>query len=194
MLTFEMVYRQVKSHTLIDESRCLQLWKHVQQVESVSGDIAECGCFKGGSARLICHAQRFLKRVHLFDTFSGIPEEQREKEDHTAGKFSSREDDVREYLKDCPWVEFHPGLVPGTLTAIADKTFSFVHLDMDLYFPTIEALHFFWPRMNDGGIIMLDDYRALKGINKAVEHFSEETGIDFVHTANVQCKFTKGEA
>ena len=49
---------------------------------------------------------------------------------------------------------FHPGRVPDTLADFDQQArFSFVHLDMDIYEPTLQACRWFWPRMVPGGII-----------------------------------------
>ena len=48
---------------------------------------------------------------------------------------------------------------------------SFVHIDVDLYQPTRDSLEFFYPRMNDGGIIIVDDFACsvCPGATRAVE-------------------------
>jgi hypothetical protein len=54
--------------------------------------------------------------------------------------------------------------------------FCFVHLDFDLYQPTIEGLKYFYPRMVSGGIILLHDYfsKGLKGVKQAVSDYSKK--------------------
>ena len=51
----------------------------------------------------------------------------------------------------------------------------FVHLDMDIYEPTIFALKFFNDRLVKGGVILLDDYGfdTCPGIPRAVQEFTE---------------------
>ena len=52
-------------------------------------------------------------------------------------------------------------------------SFGFVHLDMDIYSPTIFALNYFEKKMVKGGVILLDDYGFMScpGIEKAVSEF-----------------------
>jgi len=52
----------------------------------------------------------------------------------------------------------------------------FVHIDVDLYQPTLAALEYFYPRLAAGGIIVCDDYGSLSfpGAYKAVEEFSRK--------------------
>ena len=56
---------------------------------------------------------------------------------------------------------------------MADKTFSFVHIDVDLYEPAKDSLEFFYPRMAEGGIILMDDYGlgTCPGVTSAGQEF-----------------------
>ena len=56
----------------------------------------------------------------------------------------------------------HPGL-----------RIALLHLDMDLYEPTLEALKAFWPRILTGGVVLLDEYaiREWPGESEALEEF-----------------------
>ena len=50
---------------------------------------------------------------------------------------------------------------------------SLLHLDMDLYEPTLAALKAFWPRLLTGGVVLFDEYaiREWPGESEAVEEF-----------------------
>lgn len=41
---------------------------------------------------------------------------------------------------------------------VADKLFSFVHLDLDLETGTLAALEFFYPRLAPGALLVADDF------------------------------------
>ena len=41
---------------------------------------------------------------------------------------------------------------------MADRKFALVHIDVDLHAPTRDSLEFFYPRMSEGGVIIVDDY------------------------------------
>jgi O-methyltransferase len=65
---------------------------------------------------------------------------------------------VRENIhRQFPRAELHPGWIPSAFSAVAGRSFSFVHLDVDLYQPTLDSLDFF-PRLADGGAIITDNY------------------------------------
>jgi O-methyltransferase len=53
------------------------------------------------------------------------------------------------------------------------ERFSFVHLDVDLYQPTMDSLEFFYGKMSPGNIILCDDYGFVTcpGAKKAMDSF-----------------------
>lgn len=70
------------------------------------------------------------------------------------------------------------GFFPDTALNVKDF-FCYVHLDMDIYQSTMDGLKFFWPRMVEQGIIMIDDYYNdhCPGVKKAVDEFCAANGI-----------------
>jgi len=157
-----------------------QLFVAVRSVKKIKGDIAEVGTYRGGSAKLICEAKED-KPLHLFDTFGGMPEINEEVDlpivngaIHRAiegGGFNVSLEQVKNYLKEYKDVYFYKGLFPITAEPVKGKSFSFVHLDVDIYKSTMDCLNFFYPRMSKGGIILVHDYRTLPGVTRAVNEF-----------------------
>lgn len=128
------------------------------------GKCVECGVYTGGVTRMMLDAYR---DVIAFDTFEGIK---------GAGEFDLHQDgdydagDVTKYIQGAEIVR---GEIPYTFNGRDDTDIAFVHLDMDIYEPTRAALAYFYPRMREGGIIVLDDYGfwTTPGIKKAVDEF-----------------------
>lgn len=142
--------------------------------QRIAGDIVEVGCYKGGSAKIICEFKG-KKALHLFDTFEGHPVASQFVPDrHPKGRFAVPLKEVKEYLTDYKEVYFYKGVFPNeTSTQIKDKTFSLVHLDLDLAEGIMSSLEFFYPRMNKGGIILIHDYSTylIEDVNKVVDKF-----------------------
>lgn len=144
-------------------------------VASVEGDTAECGAFRGASSYLICRRIVGMgKKHHVFDSFEGLSDPRAEDGAYwKGGDLSSGEGVIRDSLKDFNNVVYHKGWIPHKFYEVEDSKFSFVHLDVDLYQPTIDSLEFFYERVSPGGIILCDDYGFITcpGAKKAMDSF-----------------------
>lgn len=143
-----------------------------------AGDLAECGVFRGASAYLMAKAiarDGGGRELHLFDSFSGLSAPGPVDGGHwRAGDLSCSADMVAANLE--PFFEnvrLYPGWIPTRFKEVASKQFALVHLDVDLYQPTADALAFFYPRMNPGGVIICDDYGfdTCPGARRAMDEF-----------------------
>jgi O-methyltransferase len=137
-----------------------------------AGDIAECGVYRGGTARIL--AQFAEDRAYLFDTFSGMPDTDPVKDIYKAGDFSDTSlESVREYLADFRNVKSIAGMIPESLKVVADCQFAFVHIDLDIYASIKAACEFFYPRLQPGGTLLFDDYGHANcpGARAAVDEF-----------------------
>jgi hypothetical protein len=160
--------KKAEDRSLLSEDRLGAIAEFVRQTERLPGAMAECGCFRGGAAKVIgtvCPR----KRLHLFDTFEGLPADETMAGVHKAGEFAADRAEVEDFLGGLN-VRIHQGIFPETAGGLEGESFSFVHLDLDLYEPTLAALQFFWPRMVPGGVIVLDDvdWPLTPGVNRAL--------------------------
>jgi hypothetical protein len=174
----------VPKRTLLAYSRLYMFWQVIQNVARVPGAIAEIGTYKGGSAYFIARASATFVGpdvpVHVFDTFEGHPEAAITEHDvhQKARKFSATSyDDVREYLSPFPHVQVHKGDISTLLPSLTEPSYRFVHVDTDLYRPTVACLDYFGARLSPGGVIVVDDYASPKcpGVPKAVLEYLQRT-------------------
>ena len=196
---FSRVYAEVgirQEKTMLNSSDLCHIHSAVKATAKVEGDIAEVGVFRGGSARVICQA-RDGKKLHLFDTFEGLPEAGDLDIKFVNGKpfgeseFSEPIERVKDFLKDHREVHFYKGLFPETAEAVEDVRFSFVHMDVDLYQSTKDCLEFFYPRLNRGGIILSHDYPFVKGVKKAIDDFFRDREEPVVSLLDKQAMIVK---
>lgn len=157
----------------------------------LDGDMAEVGVYQGSSAKIICAANGG-KRLHLFDTFAGLPkpsatEQGRLREGFYAASLAS----VRLFLSDHQNVTFHPGVFPATAALCAETRFSFVHLDVDLHASTLSCLEFFYPRMVPGGIILSHDFSYLEGVRAAFTEFLASRRESLIELPSSQAMLVK---
>ena len=81
---------------------------------------------------------------------------------------------VQRYIGAHVNIRYKPGFFPETTAGLETEKFALVHIDADLYAPTVEALTFFYPRLSNGGVIIVHDYNHnWDGIPKAINEFME---------------------
>ena len=154
------------------EALCLRL-------ESVPGAAAELGVYRGGFARWLS-ALLPDRRLFLFDTFEGF--DPAESAEEGAGFTEAhRNTSAEQVLAALPHPEravIRQGLFPQTAAGLEAERFSLVSLDADLEESTLAGLRFFWPRMSEGGYLLLHDYNnpRLPGVRRALERFEAEAG------------------
>ncbi len=174
-----------------DDPRLMALESAAREIyyNHVDGAIAECGVYQGGFAN---YMSRFMpdRKLYLFDTFSGFDDRDiTPQEQIDSGRFR------REHMHDDTSVELtlsnigyctnavvRKGYFPDTAIGLEEEKFAFVSLDTDLYKPILAGLEFFWPRLNPGGYIFVDDFRhpLLLGVRKAVIEFCKREGIGYM--------------
>jgi hypothetical protein len=152
-----------------------QLFSLVRATSKLGGSMAEVGVYQGGSARLIREADP-ARRLHLFDTFEGLPEPAENDAELHLGRFKKKQfscslEEVRNYLEGSRDIYFHKGLFPTTGEAVEGERFSLVHSDVDLYASTLSVLNFFYPRMLPGGVILSHDFATCRGPHEALTEF-----------------------
>ena len=158
--------------------------------EKLDGDMAEVGVFQGGSAKLICEAKG-ERKFYLFDTFEGLPDVS-DIDTHFGKKFweknqfnNTTEESVEKFLNNYENIKIVKGIFPDSAKNIQETKFSFVHLDVDLYQSTIDCLKYFYPRLVNGGIILIHDFHT-DGIKKAIKEFSTENDTHIIDLSGTQ--------
>jgi hypothetical protein len=155
----------------------------------LDGDLAECGVFRGASAYILAKgmaARSRKKRLHLFDSFAGLSEPKAELDGWHwhSGDLACDLAEVASNLKQhASLVVFHPGWIPEKFSEVSDKRFCFLHVDVDLFEPTRDALAFFGPRVTPGGLIVCDDYgfETCPGARRAMDEYARDSAQPVVH-------------
>ncbi|MDP8993371.1 MAG: TylF/MycF family methyltransferase [Pseudomonadota bacterium] len=154
------------------------LWQLMRLVKCVDGSTAECGVYQGASSWLICAANRYAsgnRTHHLFDSFEGLSMPgDRDGSYWTTGTYATPAEVVEKKLQPfAGQIILHKGWIPERFDEVADERFSFVHLDVDLYQPTLDSIRFFYSRLNPGAILLCDDYACdtCPGATEAIDEF-----------------------
>lgn len=148
----------------------------------VKGDYFEFGVYAGATFQYAYHAARARglqdMRFHALDSFEGFSEPKGHDDiGHVVkgGRFCSEPqflENVRRSGVPLSKVTTTKGWFSETLAGtkaietnerLGDAKIALVWLDADLYEPTLAALNFLTPRLQDGTVMMLDNWFLFKG-------------------------------
>lgn len=154
------------------------------EATNVPGSIAELGTYRGDFAWQM--NARFPKRtLYLFDTFEGFDARdiaaERRKSQSKAQTHDFGDTFEADVLARMPYeksVVIRKGFFPETARGLESERYAAVSLDVDLYAPTLAGLQYFYPRLSEGGTIILHDYNSLRfdGVRRAAADYEQEYG------------------
>lgn len=173
--------------------------EYVKLSNALQGDLAECGSYVGTSAFFIAQASTH-GTLYLFDSFQGLSDPnsidkniEKDVLPWGVGDLSTSQATLQRNLARYDSVVVLSGWIPERFKEVANHQFRFVHIDVDLYEPTRESLFFFYPRLVQGGVIVMDDYgfKTCPGATRAAEELATSQGIGILHLATGQGVFMK---
>lgn len=164
----------------------------------VAGDFVECGVFAGANAAAMArapmdHGPANGRRLHLFDSFRGIPEAGPEDVEfleagHRAGLSACSLEQVQANMAawciDPDLLVYYRGSFENTVLVAADPiigigAIAVLRLDGDLYESTKVCMEHLYPKVSAGGWVIVDDFH-LSGCRKAVNEFVSPGPIYFL--------------
>jgi len=174
--------------------------------------VAECGVWRGGSMmamvlNLVARGD-FSREIWLHDTFDGmsepIPYDTRfdgqtaqwelEQTPRSTGAwcqapFEEVERNIFSTSYPSEKIHFIKGKVDKTIPDSMPSRLSLLRLDTDWYESTkYELIHLF-PLLEQGGILILDDYGHWQGARKAVDELFQERGKKpYLHRVDYTCR------
>lgn len=176
--SFQRVYGLVRRHTLVDVWRLYELWSLLGEVAEIPGSVLEVGVWRGGSGTLLAIRAAELgitDIVFLCDTWEGVVKTGPLDIYYHDGKHDDTSRGTVEALVTSLGlenVELLQGIFPDqSAERISDRTFRFVHVDVDVYQSASDVLEWAWPRLSAGGVVVFDDYGfpACPGVTQFVD-------------------------
>ena len=158
--------------------RRYMLYQLMRLVEGVPGDTVECGSLEGAGSYLIHlmnnRAATHARWHHVFDSFEGLSSPGESDGEHwNQGDLSVSMEQVGKNMGDFDRYTLYQGWIPSRFAEVQDKHFAFVHIDVDLYQPTFDAIEFFYPKLSEGAVILCDDYGSslCPGATRAIDEY-----------------------
>lgn len=184
-----------------------------KRIKHLSGEIVECGVFKGNSLIRFASFRDLCLNPHShkvigFDTFGKFPEtgiegDKKLRSEYLAeaGEQSiSKEQLFRVFankgIKNYELIEGDVRkTIPEYLKEHPELKIALLNLDIDMYEPAVVILKYLWERIVNGGILILDDYGIWEGETRAVDEFFKDKDVKILKTpyARTPCYIIKGE-
>jgi O-methyltransferase len=173
---FKDVMAKVAPYSDVSADRVWVLYTLAQQALHVPGDFWECGVFRGGTATALARVLSSApgKKLHLFDTFSGLPAGKSDRDFHPEGLYSDTSlEGVKSVVGRDDFIHYHRGLIPDTFKGMESQRVAFAHIDVAIYQSILDCCAFIYPRLSGGGFMVFDDYgfRSCPGARLAVDEF-----------------------
>lgn len=169
--------------TMVRPDEFKTILKHYGKIDSVDGDVVECGVWRGGFSIFLSHAFSD-KNVWVCDSYEGFQpletaKHQYDQERHTpncthnaVGPLAISLEEVQGHferygLGEQERIKFLKGFVKDTLPNSGIEKISLLRIDVDAYSATLETLEELYDKVQPGGYIIFDDsclYETLDAI------------------------------
>jgi O-methyltransferase len=141
-----------------------------EHCRKLQGDFIECGVGQGGMSLFLGRlAQELNRKLYALDSFAGLPSPTR-----NDNPYFRKGDYSGETGQESLFTRFKNHIAQqGLMETIAplqgfftrslpkvprEATFSFVHIDADLHGSVLECLRVLYPRLEEGGVLVVDDF------------------------------------
>lgn len=184
-------YLKNKGYTMIDEKTYINNLKIAEKAKNITGDIVECGVWRGGMIAGIAELLGPTSKYFLYDSYEGLPDAK--EIDGALALDWQNNSDGEHYHDNCKaeinfakeamtntGVEFEliKGWFDSTVPQNKHEKISLLRLDADWYDSTIICLKYLFPKVVSGGIIIIDDYYVWEGCSKAIHDYLSEIKSD----------------
>jgi O-methyltransferase len=151
--------------------------------QGTEGAVVEFGCYIGTTSlfiRRLLDARGDAREFHVYDSFEGLPPKTAEDASRAGEQFRAGELKVskKQFLREFQKAGLKPPVVhKGWFSHLSSRDvpdrIAFAFLDGDFYESIRSSLKLVLPRMQQGGVIIIDDYarEALPGAARAVHEF-----------------------
>ena len=200
---FRQLYAKYHTTSMVPWSGLYAAYKAARYVidANISGDIVECGVWKGGCSALMMETFKAAGQedriFHLYDTFEGMSEPtavdvhfsgaqnalKQYKEKEKRGKKWSHGplEEAKATIERSGYPQENIKIIQGdvikTLPQNVPQSIALLRLDTDWYESTKAEMDHLYPVLQNGGVFLCDDYGAWKGSYDAVHEYFEEHAI-----------------
>lgn len=166
---------------------------------NIPGDLAEAGVFAGCHPIImsfLCKQYEQKRAVHMIDSFMGIPKVLESEHEHDQQVYGIRKEGepitssgisnvdlpgVKGYVNQFGgWpdvIKYHAGWFQDTLPTIEINELALLRIDVDLVESVNLCLKYLYPKINNGGWFICDDYYS-PTCKVIIDNFIKENNIE----------------
>lgn len=193
------------SWTYLEASALRDLRDLVLKIEAqqLEGILVETGCALGGSAIVMASVKRPTRPLEIYDVFGTIPPPSERDGDDVHERYQviregrsegiggqqyyGYQENLRQRVAEhfaeagFPIEQHSVSLVKGLFedTLHFTESIALAHIDCDWYESVMTSLQRIVPHLAVGGVLVIDDYYAWSGCQKAVDDFFADKRADF---------------
>ncbi len=180
------IYRKYHDSTLIPGLRYVRNLELVRRFLQAPGCVVECGVWRGGMIAGLAELLGPGREYFLFDSFEGLPPvaeidgswaKEWQRPENSQKNFNNVKvpiEAAESAMKKSGVPRYHivKGWFRDTLPSFApSEGIALLRLDADLYDSTMTCLEKLYPLLQDGAIVIIDDYYDWEGCTRAVNDF-----------------------
>jgi O-methyltransferase/8-demethyl-8-(2,3-dimethoxy-alpha-L-rhamnosyl)tetracenomycin-C 4'-O-methyltransferase len=183
-----------QAHSMIGNKRMGNLREIAECILecNIPGDFIETGVWRGGACIMMRAVLKAYgdtrRRVFVADSFCGLPAPNPEiaadagDQHYTFSELFVSSEQVRANFAKYGLLDaqvcFLEGWFSDTLPSAPIEQIALLRLDGDMYESTMDALNALFDRVTPGGFVIIDDYGAVEGCQRAIREFRATRGID----------------
>ena len=183
---FWAAYDQTISYSLVHATGFYNVYQSLAYIRDnrLPGDLVDCGCFLGGVSIFMKILMRDWgmndRRVILFDTFTGPPVGSKDTiiggqpfqwNEALVNHREDTEQNIKEVLGSLDGFQIVEGFVEDTLPNTIFGDLALLRLDTDFYESTKIEFEILYPKLVDGGVVIVDDYGYFQGSRRATDEY-----------------------
>lgn len=180
------IYRKYSSYTMIPKYTFIENLRLCRKIENIYGCIVECGVWRGGMIASIAEMLGNDRSYYLFDSFEGLPSAQKiDGRDALVWQNNKYGEDYFDNCKaeeayayeamkmaDVSSYELIKGWFSDTVAHFEfDEPIALLRLDGDWYDSTMQCIEALYPKVAQGGVIIVDDYYVWDGCSRAIHDY-----------------------
>ena len=192
------IIKAISCYTMTSVERQMALIEATRYIidSKIDGCFVECGVWRGGSCMAIAltllKENELNRNLYLYDTFEGMTTPTIDDESFdgiSAEKYLNSDEqktgivwavstynEVENNMYSTGYLKEKINLIQGPVEKTLplnkpDEPIALLRLDTDWYKSTKHELNILFPLLNEGGVLIIDDYGHWKGAKKAVDEY-----------------------